>query len=85
MRYARTRYESDEDEKAYRIFLTEEVRALNQSLSGVIGGSTIEMSYMDFLSRVKGIKEKKTIKKAKTEDEIIQYVKSGLHKLAGRR
>ena len=86
MRYVRTRLDADREARAYRFFISEEIRIISDEIARAFGGgSGIQMNLNEYLEasttgEAKADQKEKT--KAKTEREIIEYIKDGLHKLA---
>ena len=84
MRYARTRLDADSEARAYRFFISEEIRIISEEIARAFGGGGgIQMNlneYLEASTTGKAKAEPKT--KTKTEREIIEYIKDGLHKLA---
>lgn len=67
MRYVTARLENESRDLAYRIYITEGIKAL----------ANINMSYTDLIARSKKVKENRT------PEEIIGNIKNGLMKIGG--
>ena len=67
MRYVAARLEIESRDLAYRIYITEGIKAL----------ANINMSYTDLIARSKKVKENRT------PEEIIGNIKNGLSKIGG--
>lgn len=83
MRYARTRLDADSEDRAYRFFITEEIRLISVEISQAFGGGAdggINMNFHEYLAG--SSTEKASGAEMRTEQQIIDYVKDGLHKLA---
>ena len=83
MRYARQRLENDERDRAYRFFITEEIRVISQAMASFFGGEGINKNLYDFFDEIDA--KKRGAGKYRTGEEIKEYVKNGLRKLADRK
>jgi DNA-binding NarL/FixJ family response regulator len=86
LRYARTRLDADCEARAYRFFISEEIRIISDEIARAFGGgSGIQMNlneYLEASTTGKAKADQKEKAKTKTEREILEYIKDGLHKLA---
>lgn len=73
MRYVMARFEVEQREQAYRIYVTDALRAISESAAKLGGGSYIQVRYADMFDRKP--------RDERTHDEIVEHIRGCLRGL----
>lgn len=74
MRYVGARAQENLERHAYRVYVTETLRGINNNLAGYVGGATVTMSYDEVLNYKP---------ETRTADEIKAHMKAKLKAYGG--
>lgn len=73
-------YNAKQERRAYEIYVTDRLKAINDSVAHVFGGSTAEKRYMDFLESAQ---PKRATEDNRTAEQVISSISEKLERLGG--
>lgn len=74
MDYCISAFFKNQDEKIYRVYVTDALKAIAENTANFVGGQTVTLRYHDII-------ESKAPEKEHTAEEVVDRIKSKLMKL----